>query len=191
MLNPNYIINELEKKKHRFISVPDIDELKDVLNQFIPEFRKKISIFERKPKEFMLIYNLSNTDNFQDVKESIYQEIIRYFEKHENFVKLLYEYLKLQNKALYLRDFSLILYAILDFLESKEIFQFFRIIFIIEFDEDIGLFQDFFSFIHGCMDFYQLKENIIFFVITNPLMKDLALKKRFPQLYDRFEISEY
>ncbi|MFW9873376.1 MAG: hypothetical protein ACFFG0_09755, partial [Candidatus Thorarchaeota archaeon] len=139
-----------------------------------------------------LIFEYLISRDVESVK-SVMAEIIEKFMEHEE-IKMQVDRIKKnlikQDKIVYLNDYSLILYSILETIELSTHFEKFLFIFYVEPMPNTVLFREFFSFIHGCLDFFQFKHKIFFKIILNENMRTPVLASGFPQLYDRLEDFE-
>ncbi|MHA1756866.1 MAG: hypothetical protein ACTSVV_08860, partial [Promethearchaeota archaeon] len=128
--------------------------------------------------------------NIKDFKE-VFMYILKNFTDNVEIKRVVSEiYYKLieKNKIVYLDDYSLILYSILETIGKLTSYKNFLFIFCIDSMDDTKFFRELFSFFHGCIDFYQVNPTIKFKLVMRETMRDFVFKDTFPQLYDRLEV---
>lgn len=140
--------------------------------------------------ENKLVIQIKIKDNFTDVTKLL-DKIISIAMEHEQ-IKSIAHIIKAniiaQNNQVYLNDHSLILYSILESIEEESNIDSVTFIYKIQsIDVQSRFFNDFFSFIHGCIDFFQVNSSINIVLLMNKTTRDYALQEAFPQLHSRLE----
>jgi hypothetical protein len=157
-----------------------------VLNNLTGEIEYPLSN-EQKSKAIIYRKRISvKTESVQSIINDMIDYLMGY-DDIKNIADKIKENLSNQNKIVYLNDHSLILYSIIETIQRETAYSEFWFIFIVEEMGKTSIFREFFSFLHGCLDFYQFNPYISFIVIMNRVLRDVVLADVFPQLYDRLE----